>query len=220
MTISIGLVKTKFNKFASSFTKLEIWLISKGIIKINLLFFIYNLKKSSKFSINFLVDKSKEKEIWVEYGIQSFFDETLVRINRGDSTSNMKYWINRTKEKGLNVCGHLIYGLPDETQEMMLETFRETVKLKVDSIKFHPLYVVKNTLLTNEYKKGKFTPITEELYIDTVVKSIKELPSNISIQRITAGIDDDTLLAPQWCRNKHQQIKNIRSALEKEGFNY
>ena len=132
----------------------------------------------------------------------------------------MKYWINRTKEKGLKVCGHLIYGLPDETQEMMLETFRETVKLKVDSIKFHPLYVVKNTLLTNEYKKGKFTPITEELYIDTVVKSIKELPSNISIQRITAGIDDDTLLAPQWCRNKHQQIKNIRLALEKEGFNY
>lgn len=170
--------------------------------------------------LDFLVDKSKEKEIWVEYGIQSFFDETLVRINRGDNTSNMKYWINRTKEKGLKVCGHLIYGLPDETQEMMLETFRETVKLKVDSIKFHPLYVVKNTLLTNEYKKGKFTPITEELYIDTVVKSIKELPTNISIQRITAGIDDDTLLAPQWCRNKHQQIKNIRLALEKEGFNY
>ena len=170
--------------------------------------------------LDYLVGLSKEKEIWVEYGIQSFYDETLEKINRGDTASNMEYWIKRSKEKGLNICGHLIYGLPDETQEMMLETFRQTLELNVDSIKFHPLYVVKNTLLTNEYRKGRFEPISEELYIDTVVKSIVNLPSNISVQRITAGIDDDTLLSPQWCRNKHQQIKNIRLALEKEGFNY
>lgn len=170
--------------------------------------------------LDFLVEKSKNKEIWVEYGIQSFFDETLVKINRGDNVSNMKYWIKRSKEKGLNVCGHLIYGLPGENQEMMLETFRQTVDLKIDSIKFHPLYVVKNTLLTNDFKKGRFTPISEELYIDTVVKSIVNLPSNISIQRITAGIDDDTLLSPNWCKDKHKQMKNIRLALQKEGFNY
>ena len=170
--------------------------------------------------LDYLVDLSKDKEIWIEFGIQSFFDETLININRGDTASNMKYWINRSKEKGLNVCGHLIYGLPNETQEMMLETFRQTVELKVDSIKFHPLYVVKNTLLTNEFKKGRFTPISEELYIDTVVKSIKNLPENISIQRITAGINDSTLLSPDWCRDKHTQMKNIRLALEKEGFNY
>ena len=109
---------------------------------------------------------------------------------------------------------HLIYGLPDENQEMMLETFRQTIDLKVDSIKFHPLYVVKNTLLTNEFKKGNL-PIKEELYIDTVVKSIINLPSNISVQRITAGIDDDTLLSPNWCRDKHTQMKNIRLALQK-----
>lgn len=56
--------------------------------------------------------------------------------------------------------------------------------------------------------------------MDTVVKSIVNLPENISVQRVTAGIDDDTLLSPQWCRDKHQQMKNIRIALEKEGFNY
>ena len=170
--------------------------------------------------LDYLVDLSKDKEIWVEYGIQSFYDETLDKINRGDSVENMKYWITRSKEKGLNVCGHLIYGLPDETQDMMLETFKQTVDLNVDSIKFHPLYVVKNTLLTNEYRKGRFEPISEDLYIDTVVKSIVELPENISIQRITAGIDDDTLLSPQWCRNKHSQMKKVRLALEKEGLNY
>ncbi|WP_323669601.1 TIGR01212 family radical SAM protein [Aliarcobacter butzleri] len=170
--------------------------------------------------LDFLVEKSKDKEIWIEYGIQSFFDETLIKINRGDTVSNMKYWIKRTKDRGLKVCGHLIYGLPNETQEMMLETFKQTLELEVDSIKFHPLYVVKNTLLTNDFRKGKFTPISEELYIDTVVKSIINLPSNISVQRVTAGIDDSSLLSPQWCKDKHQQMKNIRIALEKEGWNY
>ena len=170
--------------------------------------------------LDFLYEKSKQKEIWIEYGIQSFFQTTLDKINRADNIENMRYWIKRTKDKGLNVCGHLIYGLPDENQEMMLETFKQTIDLKVDSIKFHPLYVVKNTLLTNEFKKGRFTPISEELYIDTVVKSIINLPQNVSVQRVTAGIDDDTLLSPLWCKNKHQQMKKIRIALEEEGFIY
>jgi radical SAM protein (TIGR01212 family) len=170
--------------------------------------------------LDYLKDLSKDKEIWIEYGIQSFYDETLDTINRGDSAENMRYWIQRSKEKGLNVCGHLIYGLPDETQEMMLETLKQTIELDIDSIKFHPLYVVKNTLLTNEFRKGRFTPISEELYVDTVVKSIEMLPDNISIQRITAGIDDDSLLSPDWCRNKHSQMKKIRLALEEVGFNY
>ena len=170
--------------------------------------------------LDYLYEKSKEQEIWIEYGIQSFFQTTLDKINRADDVENMRYWIRRTKEKGLNVCGHLIYGLPDENQEMMLETFKQTIDLKVDSIKFHPLYVVKNTLLTNEFKKGRFTPISEELYIDTVVKSIINLPQNVSVQRVTAGIDDDTLLSPLWCKNKHQQMKSIRVALEEKGFIY
>ena len=170
--------------------------------------------------LDYLYEKSKEQEIWIEYGIQSFFQTTLDKINRADNIENMRYWIKRTKDKGLNVCGHLIYGLPDENQEMMLETFKQTIDLKVDSIKFHPLYVVKNTLLTNEFKKGRFNPISEELYIDTVVKSIITLPQNVSVQRVTAGIDDDTLLSPLWCKNKHQQMKSIRVALEEKGFIY
>ena len=170
--------------------------------------------------LDYLVSLAKDKEIWIEYGIQSFYNETLDEINRGDSSENMKNWIKRTKEKGLNVCGHLIYGLPGETQDMMLNTLDETIRLEVDSIKFHPLYVVKNTLLTAKYKKGKFTPISEDLYIDTVVKSIKKLPNNISIQRVTAGIDDNTLLSPSWCKNKHKQMFKIREALLKEGFVY
>lgn len=178
--------------------------------------------------LDYLVEISQRKipnsdmnyEVWVEYGIQSFYDETLDAINRGHDAQNMIDWIKITKEKGLKVCGHLIYGLPNETQEMMLKNNQKTVELGVDSIKYHPLYVVKNTLLTKEFLDGKFIPISEDLYIDTVVKSILELPENVSVQRITAGIDDSSLLSPQWCRNKHQQMYKLKEALKKHNLCY
>ena len=171
---------------------------------------------------NLLTEKMKQKtyEIWVEYGIQSFYDETLSKINRGHDVDSMTDWIKRTKEKGLLVCGHLIYGLPDETPKMMLLNNKKLIDLGIDSVKYHPLYVVKNTLLTRDYKNGFFTPIDEDTYVNTVVESIKELPSSINVQRITAGIDDKTLLSPMWCKNKHQQINKIKSALKKHNLDY
>jgi uncharacterized protein len=124
----------------------------------------------------------------------------------------------KNKKRNLLVCGHLIFGLPNETQEMMLQTVTESIKLNIDSIKFHPLYVTKNTLLAIDYLKGNFKPINEDLYIDTLVKSIKLLPQNISISRLTAGINNDSLIDPLWCYEKHQQMKKIKSALLQENL--
>jgi hypothetical protein len=170
--------------------------------------------------LDYLQELSKDKEIWVEYGIQSVYDETLDAINRGHSVENMFEWIKKTKDRGLKVCGHLIYGLPNETQEMMLDSVTASVDLKIDSLKFHCMYITKNTVMANEFKAGKIDTISQELYIDTLVKSFKMLPENIMIQRVCAGIGGDSLLSPKWCGDKHTQMKNIRDALEKEGFIY
>ena len=170
--------------------------------------------------LDYLQELNKTKEIWVEYGIQTVYDEILEKINRGHDYANIKEWIYKTKQRDLLVCGHMIFGLPDETQEMMLHSVEESLKLGIDSIKFHPLYVVENTILTKDYKNGKFVPITEELYLDTLVKSIKMLPEDVSISRVTAGISDDSLLSPMWCNNKHRQMYNIKQALLKEGLVY
>ena len=170
--------------------------------------------------LDYLAELSKRYEVWVEYGIQSIYDETLEKINRGHDSANVKEWIERTKAKGLKVCGHVIFGLPGETEEMMLDTVRASIDWGIDSIKIHPLYVVKNTALAVDYLKGRFTPIDEETYIRLVVESIKMLPQNVSVQRLTAGINDDTLLAPEWCRCKHTQMKHIREALKEAGYLY
>ncbi len=170
--------------------------------------------------LDYLADLSRRYEVWIEYGIQSIYDETLEAINRGHDSANVKEWIERSRKRGLNVCGHVIFGLPGESEEMMLDTVRESISWGIDSIKIHPLYVVKNTALAVDYLKGKFVPIDEERYIRLLVESIKMLPPSISVQRVTAGIGDDSLLAPQWCRNKHLQMKHIREALKEAGYIY
>ena len=170
--------------------------------------------------LDYLAELSKTYEIWIEYGIQSIYDETLEAINRGHDSANVKEWIERSKAKGLNVCGHVIFGLPGENETMMLDTVRESIRWGIDSIKIHPLYVVKNTALAVDYMKGKFTPVDEETYIRLLVESIGMLPPTVSVQRVTAGIEDDSLLAPEWCRNKHMQMKHIREALKKAGYVY
>jgi len=167
-------------------------------------------------TLNYLKELSNKTEIWVEYGIQTSNDETLKLINRGHDFANIVDTITKTKKLGLNVCGHLIYGLPNETKKDYQKTFNDTMKLNIDSIKFHPMYVTKNTLLAKNYEKGEFTPITEEEYIDILVWSIKNLPENISIQRMTAGIEN--LLAPKWCKYKNEQISAIIKALKQNGI--
>ncbi|BCD68652.1 TIGR01212 family radical SAM protein [Nitratiruptor sp. YY09-18] len=170
--------------------------------------------------LDLLQEIDSEHEVWVEYGIQSVFDETLERINRGHDSANVEEWIKKTKDRGLRVCGHVIFGLPGENQEMMLETIRKAIEWGIDSIKIHPLYVVKNTALAVEFMKGKFTPITQEEYIDTLLKALEILPKDIVVQRLTAGIGDSSLLAPAWCADKNRQLLAIRKALLAKGLIY
>ncbi len=171
-------------------------------------------------TLEYLAELAKESEIWLEFGIQSVYDETLEKINRGHDSANVKEWIIKSKKAGVNVCGHLIFGLYDETQEMMLATSRAAYEWGIDSVKYHPLYVVKRTALANEFMRGEFIPISEESYLEVLVKSLEMKPKHIHVQRITAGLDDDALLAPQWCRDKNMQIRNINKALKKVGLKY
>ncbi len=171
-------------------------------------------------TLTYLSELAKTKEIWVEFGIQSIYDETLERINRGHDAKNVEEWIKKAKNAGLNVCGHLIFGLPGESKEMMLETAKKAYKWGIDSVKYHPLYVVKKTALANEYMRGEFTPITEEEYLEVLTQALLLKPENITVQRVTAGIDDNSLLAPEWCRDKNTQIRHINEALKKVGLKY
>jgi uncharacterized protein len=170
--------------------------------------------------LDYLAFLVREKEIWVEFGIQSVFETTLERINRGHDFESVKKAVKMCKERGLKVCGHLIFGLPNEDESMMLESVHESVALGVDSFKFHPLYIVKNTALANDVKAGRFEPIGEDAFLSVLAKAIAMLPPKTSVQRVSAGIHDESLVAPDWCKNKHEQMSQARVKLLENGLVY
>lgn len=160
------------------------------------------------------------KEIWLEYGIQSVYDETLKITNRAHSIAEAKVMFAKTREVGVKVCAHLIYGLPKETPDMMLHSLDKVLEWGVDGIKIHPLYVVKGTKLAQLYKNGEYEPISIETFSDLIVKSLQRIPSNVVVQRVSAGAHDDTLLAPMWCFDKNIQMRYIRDRLKDAGIEY
>lgn len=172
--------------------------------------------------LDFLAELAQRKgqEIWVEYGIQSVYDETLRFINRGHGTENMEFCITESKKRGLKTCSHIIYGLPNETKEMMLYSLKTVLDWGSDGIKVHPLYIIEKTLLANMYEKGEYKPITLNDYIDLIVESLKMIPQSVVMHRVSAGVRNDTLLAPKWCFDKNIQMRAIRDALREARIEY
>lgn len=160
------------------------------------------------------------KEIWLEYGIQSIFNSTLRAINRGHGIEGAKELVKKTQSYGIKVCVHLIYGLPHENPQMMLDSLKEVASWGIDGIKIHPLYVVRGTAMERLYNADKYEPIELETYTDLIVESLKILPPNVVVQRISAGAHDESLIAPLWCFDKNIQMRYIRDKLRENGILY
>lgn len=160
------------------------------------------------------------KEIWLEYGIQSVYDQTLKITNRGHLTEGMQELFAKTRQKGIKVCAHLIYGLPDESDEMMINSLETILKWGIDGLKIHPLYIVEDTHLAKMYRSRKYEPIDLERYANLIVKSLQIVPSNVVVQRVSAGAHDETLIAPKWCFDKNIQMRYLRDRLRAAKIEY
>jgi radical SAM protein (TIGR01212 family) len=171
-------------------------------------------------TIDFLSQLAQKHDVWVEIGVQSVHNETLEATNRMERFEAIAATIEQLSKRGIKVCAHLIFGLPDESDEQMLKSVDTVCALPIDSIKIHPLYVVENTALAAEYRMGSFKPIEEGRYIRLVLQALERIPPAVSLQRITAGVDDDSLIAPQWCRDKNRLMGTIRRTLLEGGLRY
>lgn len=172
--------------------------------------------------LDFLVELKKEfgVEIWVEYGIQSIFNQTLQLINRGHTANDFPYWIQETTKRGLKECSHIIFGLPNENREMMFQTLDKCLQWGSQGIKIHPLYVIKQTILAKMYERGEYKPIELEEYVSLIVSALQRIPNNVVIHRVSAGVRDESLIAPLWCFDKNIQMRSIREALKKVNIEY
>jgi hypothetical protein len=166
-------------------------------------------------TIGLLSGYAKDYHVWLEYGLQTIHDRTLKFINRGHDYETFKDAVRRTAGKNINICVHIIVGLPGESKEDMLETARTIAALPIDGIKIHFLLALKGTALGNLYEQGKVGIITKEEYIDTVCDILEILPPRIVIQRLTADGYKDIYLAPEWGRNKIKILNEIDKELKR-----
>ncbi|MEA3240954.1 MAG: TIGR01212 family radical SAM protein [Pseudomonadota bacterium] len=162
--------------------------------------------------IDLLAAYAKNKEIWLEYGLQSMHEQTLLRINRGHDLQSFDEAVRMAAGCGVNLCVHVILGLPGETPEMMLETADYVAQLPIKGIKIHSLLVLKGTPLYADYKAGLFSLMTKGEYAELVARFLEKIPPEVVIQRLTAEGYRDVFVAPSWARNKLQVLQQISTS--------
>lgn len=158
-----------------------------------------------------LEDLNRIKPVWVELGLQTMHDETARRMNRGYPLNVFEEAVTKLKQAGLQVIVHVIFGLPGETKEEMLQTIRYLSALKPgpDGIKLQMLNILKGSRLAPVYEADPFPLLSLEEYTDLVAESVRILPDDMIIHRMTGDGPGDLLIAPEWVRNKKKVLNTI-----------
>ena len=156
-------------------------------------------------------------EVWLELGLQSAFDQTLERVNRGHGFTEYRHAVRAARQRGLPLCTHLILGLPGEGPDHALESLDRVVAEGVDGLKLHPLHVVKGTRLANEWRRGGYRPLDLPSYLETAAELVAHTPPQVVYHRLTGTASPDMLLAPAWCSLKWRVIDGIASTLARQG---
>jgi len=152
--------------------------------------------------------------VWLELGLQSAHDSTLIKINRGHDVACFDRAVAEAHAQGLNVCAHVILGLPGENRERMMETARHLGGLAIEGVKIHTLYVVKGTPLAEIYEREEYRCLEREEYVELLLDFLERLPPNMVVQRLTGDPMPAELVAPLWVREKNQTLSLIARRFE------
>ncbi len=151
---------------------------------------------------DYLGELAQRTYLEVELGLQSVHDVTGERINRCHSYADFLEGYQKLADRGINICVHIIDGLPGEDREMMLETARRLSHLKLHSIKIHLLHVLKGTVMEQQLAEGQFCLLTREEYVGIVCDQLELLPPQMVIQRVTGDGERESLVGPEWSLKK------------------
>lgn len=152
-------------------------------------------------------------EVWLELGLQSAFDATLARVNRGHGFADYRRTLAAARVRGLPVCTHLIIGLPGEGRREAIASLGRVLDLGTDGLKLHPLHVVKGTKLAKDWRSGTYHPLSMARYIGIAADLIERTPPRVVYHRMTGTASADILLAPAWCSRKWVVLNGIEAEL-------
>ncbi len=161
--------------------------------------------------LDLLDDIHKKYFLLVELGVESLHDDTLKSINRGHTAHESIHAIYQLNERGIHTGIHLIFGLPGESEEMMMETVDRISALPVNSVKFHQLQIIKNTAMAKEYElhPEKFQLFTLERYLDFIVRVTERLNPAIYIDRFAAEVPPRYLAVSPWTSLRYDALLHL-----------
>lgn len=171
----------------------------------------------SKSVLNLWNELSERTCVFVEFGVQSFFNDQLEFLRRGHSAQDSIDAIFRVRlETKVNVGIHLMFGLPGETDKHVIQTAKLVSQLPIDDVKLHNLHVLANTPLAELYRAGQFSPVDFTTYARRVTLFLQHLKPEIAVHRLGAVASRwDELVAPQWTRHKMAIFQNIIDYMHK-----
>ncbi|HCA27575.1 MAG TPA: TIGR01212 family radical SAM protein [Betaproteobacteria bacterium] len=161
--------------------------------------------------------RARGLEVWLELGLQSAFDDTLARVNRGHGLADYRAAVAAAQRRDIPVCTHLIVGLPGETEAHYHATLDTVLDLGVAGLKLHPLHVVKHTRLAQQWRRGEYRPLEMAEYIRIAADLIERTPPAVVYHRVTGTASRDILLAPAWCSMKWNVLNGIEGELRRRG---
>jgi radical SAM protein (TIGR01212 family) len=156
---------------------------------------------------------ARARYVCLELGLQSMHDRSLDWMNRGHHFDAFVDAVRRCQGRGLDLCAHVILGLPGETHEDMLATADALASLPVQAVKIHNLHVVKDTPLEAMYRAGTVRMLERAEYVAVVCDFLERLPSEMVIQRLNGDAPPDYLVAPTWCLDKPALLSAIHTEL-------
>ncbi|WP_095344717.1 TIGR01212 family radical SAM protein, partial [Staphylococcus aureus] len=121
--------------------------------------------------------------------------------------------VAKLRKHNINVCTHIINGLPGEDYDMMMATAKEVAQMDVQGIKIHLLHLLKGTPMVKQYDKGLLTFMTQEEYTNLVVDQLEVIPPEMIVHRITGDGPIDIMVGPMWSVNKWEVLNGIDAEL-------
>lgn len=171
--------------------------------------------------LDYLEELNKRTFLVVEYGIESVFDETLLRINRGHDHASTVSAVQQTASRGIITGGHIILGLPGESKEKLMEEAKILSELPLTTLKLHQLQLIKGTRMADEYfaNPSDFHLFTADEYIDLVIDFIERLNPSIVLERFVSQSPASLLAVEGWGLKNYEFVDKVRKRLdEREAF--
>jgi radical SAM protein (TIGR01212 family) len=163
--------------------------------------------------LELLARYARDRFVCLEIGLQTIHDRSLAWMNRGHDFACFLDAVKRAQGRNLDLCVHVILGLPHESREDMLATAGVLASLPIQGAKIHNLHVVKNTPLETQFLAGAARMLDRDEYVGLTVDFLERLPSNMVMHRLTGDAPPDYLVAPLWCLDKPGLLREMQAEL-------